>query len=406
MVTAETSFVFPLKSFRATYDTIPNAIPSEILNMKGIIMIVKKAGMASVKSSRSISLIGDIMKSPTIINAEAVAAPGINTKNGDRNKARPNITAVDKAVKPVRPPAATPDALSTYVVTVDVPNIAPTVVPIASAKSACFAFGIFPSSPIRPAFVETPTNVPMVSNMSTKRKVKSTTNISNVNTLCHSNWNIIDDISGTLKSILASNIEISVTMRVTSTNWSPCCTISVIGTIIPMTVVERIPMKMAPFTFLASKKPVTIKPIIARRAVPWVTSPIPTRVAGFVTIRPAFLQPIKAIKSPIPTDIACLTFIGILSMMASRTLKNVRIINTIPSKNTAVKANCHEYPIPNTTPNTKNAFNPIPGAKAKGRLAMKAMQRVAINDEMTVAPNTAEKSIPAADRIPGFTAKI
>ena len=41
-------------------------------------------------------------------------------------------TIVD--VRPVLPPSVTPDALSTNVVTVDVPSTAPAVVPIASAK--------------------------------------------------------------------------------------------------------------------------------------------------------------------------------------------------------------------------------------------------------------------------------
>ena len=40
------------------------------------------------------------------------------------------------AVRPVRPPSATPEALSTKVVVVEVPNTAPTEVAIASESSA------------------------------------------------------------------------------------------------------------------------------------------------------------------------------------------------------------------------------------------------------------------------------
>ena len=63
------------------------------------------------------------------------------------------------------------------------------------------------------------------------------------------------------------------------------------------------------------------------------------------TTRPAFCNPINAINKPIPTDTAFLRLRGIASKIASRTFVNERIINIIPSTNTANKAICHEYPI-------------------------------------------------------------
>ena len=56
-----------------------------------------------------------------------------------------------KAVRPVRPPASTPDADSTKVVTVDVPVTAPTIVATESEIKASFMFGIFPSLSTIPA---------------------------------------------------------------------------------------------------------------------------------------------------------------------------------------------------------------------------------------------------------------
>ena len=56
--------------------------------------------------------------------------------------------------------------------------------------------------------------------------------------------------------------------------------------------------------------------------------------------------------------------------------------------------------------NAKNAFNPIPGANAKGNLATKAITNVAITADNAVAVKTASLSIPAALKILGFTAKI
>ena len=56
------------------------------------------------------------------------------------------------AVKPVRPPAATPEEDSTNVVTVEVPRTAPAVVATASAINAGLIPGSLPSSSSIPAF--------------------------------------------------------------------------------------------------------------------------------------------------------------------------------------------------------------------------------------------------------------
>ena len=85
------------------------------------------------------------MNKPTITKTEAVTAEVTTPNIGDKNNAKKNINAVDTAVNPVLPPSATPDALSTKVLTVLVPRHAPTVVPTASAKSAFLILGTFPS---------------------------------------------------------------------------------------------------------------------------------------------------------------------------------------------------------------------------------------------------------------------
>ena len=143
-------------------------------------IMVKKAGNASVKSFRSILRIGDIINSPTMNRIGAVAAAGIIKKRGAKNKDKRKRPATVKEVMPVLPPSATPEALSTYEVTVEVPKAAPAVVPTASASSAIFTFGIFPSGVNILAFEHTPTKVPTPSKRSTNRNVKTTTSISNV----------------------------------------------------------------------------------------------------------------------------------------------------------------------------------------------------------------------------------
>ena len=56
------------------------------------------------------------MRKPTTMRAGAVAKAGMAMKNGDRNRERRKSTDTVTAVSPVRPPSATPAALSTKVV--------------------------------------------------------------------------------------------------------------------------------------------------------------------------------------------------------------------------------------------------------------------------------------------------
>ena len=108
-----------------------------------------------------------------MISAGAVAKDGMARKIGDRKRDRPKRIAVVRAVRPVRPPSETPEALSTKVVVVDVPRMAPKVVPTASAIRAPLILGSLPSSSSIPAFVDTPIKVPRVSKISTNKNAKN-----------------------------------------------------------------------------------------------------------------------------------------------------------------------------------------------------------------------------------------
>ena len=96
-------------------------------------------------------------------------------KIGDKNRDSPKRIAATTAVSPVRPPSATPDALSTNVVVVEVPSIAPTEVPMASDNRAPRILGSFPSLSSISALEATPMRVPRVSNRSTNRNANMTT---------------------------------------------------------------------------------------------------------------------------------------------------------------------------------------------------------------------------------------
>ena len=110
-----------------------------------------------------------IIKKPTKINAGAVAKLGIAIKIGLNTIETKNSNAVTTDARPVLAPSETPEELSTKVVVVDVPKIAPTEVAIESANKAGLILGSFPSLSSISALDATPIRVPSVSNMSTNR---------------------------------------------------------------------------------------------------------------------------------------------------------------------------------------------------------------------------------------------
>ena len=122
-----------------------------------------------MRSLKSISVTADTIRKPTNTSAGAIAKPGMAINTGDRNIATRKRSPVTIDERPVLPPSATPEELSTNVVVVDVPRIAPALVAIASAKRACLMRGSFPSLSSIFALLATPMSVPSVSKISTKR---------------------------------------------------------------------------------------------------------------------------------------------------------------------------------------------------------------------------------------------
>ena len=151
-----------------------------------------------------------------------------------------------------------------------------------------------------------------------------------------------------------------------------------------------------------------MRPMIATTAALFcilkLTKPINVPVS--VETTPAFASPMIAMNNPIPTATAFFKLSGIDLMIASRIPQIERIMNKIPSSNTAVNANCHEQPIPRTTEKVKNALRPRPGARATGRFATKAITNVARAAAIAVAVNTGPHSIPEPERMLGFTARM
>ena len=83
-----------------------------MLNVRGIVINVRNAGMEIPASSHLISAACDAISEPTIIRQGAVAAAGIAPMTGAISNANKNRRPVTIDVTPVRPPATTPAALS------------------------------------------------------------------------------------------------------------------------------------------------------------------------------------------------------------------------------------------------------------------------------------------------------
>ena len=316
----------------------------------------------------------------------AVAAEGIAKKSGEKNSDIAKHTAITNDTRPVRPPCATPAALSTYVVVAETPIHAPAVVAMASARNACLIRAIFPSGPTIPALRQTPTKVPIAPNISIKRNVRTTTTISTVKILSHSNLKAISEIDCGVETIP-----------------SQC----VIPKGIPIAEVISIPSNMPPLIFFTTSQLVIISPIIARRVFLFVRSPIATKVDSLFTIIPAFCRPMNAMNNPIPALMAVFIVCGIASTIASLILVTVRSMNISPSMNTAVRANCQEQFIPKQTVYTKKAFSPKPGARPNGIFATNDITRVPTIAANAVAVKTAPDGICSrTENIFGFTARI
>ena len=96
------------------------------------------------------------IKTPTKINAGAVAQEGTMLARGVRKRHARKQSEVTRLARPVLAPAATPEALSTKVVQVEVPRTEPATVPTESHAIALFISMGSPFSSNIPASVAVP----------------------------------------------------------------------------------------------------------------------------------------------------------------------------------------------------------------------------------------------------------
>ena len=135
-------------------------------------IIDRKDGSASPIYDQFTSVTVDIIIEPTMTSTLPVAHGGNDEKIGAKNRLTKNMSETVTAVRPVRPPSAMPDALSTNAVHGEHPRRLPIEMERASQT---YAVELPSKSPVRtstrPACVAMAYSVPVVSSRSRYRKM-------------------------------------------------------------------------------------------------------------------------------------------------------------------------------------------------------------------------------------------
>src|SRR3954452_7585706 len=110
-----------------------------------------------------------------MISAAAVACAGTMPISGAKKRNGMNIAPATTATQPVRPPAATPEPDSMYVVADDVDAAPPAIAASESTSSGLRVSSMWPSAFRYPAGLPTPTSVPIVSKKSDRKSANTQT---------------------------------------------------------------------------------------------------------------------------------------------------------------------------------------------------------------------------------------
>src|SRR4051795_1968414 len=110
-----------------------------------------------------------------MISAAAVACAGTIEMSGAKKRNGMKRAPATTATQPVRPPAATPEPDSMYVVADDVSDAPPPIAASESTSSGFLMSSMWPSALRYPAGLPTPTSVPIVSKKSDRKSANTQT---------------------------------------------------------------------------------------------------------------------------------------------------------------------------------------------------------------------------------------
>jgi hypothetical protein len=203
-----------------------------------------------------------------------------------------NIASINKipvvtAINPVLAPETIPVFDSINAVTVEVPSVAPRIVPPASTPNAFCESEIFPSLSTRPACEPTATIVPVVSKKSTNKNIKIANQPATLvvtSPMCfHATPNVVPS---------SDQLPVENTLLGADGNANGIALVAPAAFIIkPITNVAAIAMNINPLTFKKYRTIAINIPVIANITAGSVKSPSIVIVAGLDTIIPAFCNP-------------------------------------------------------------------------------------------------------------------
>ncbi len=309
-------------------------------------MIVRNTGSTLENSLKSMWRIWTTMRAPTITSAAAATSSGTTWVRGVKNIARRNSTPVTTLAKPVFAPSPMPEADSTKTVFDEAETPPPTTAPTPSTISADCRRGNVPSSAARPALRARPVIEPMASKKLVKTSVKMSITAASApmrpKEPKRSNWPTSDRFGSDTSEVGSCG-----TVRFQPAGFLPSdgpmwkIASSTMATIVATTM----PISRAPFTLRAIRTPMTTSAIRKTRVGTVAMEPAsPSWTGGderlVLRTKPLSTNPMKAMKSPMPTVIAVLSCAGTALKISRRSPVAASSTMMIPLITTSPIASC------------------------------------------------------------------
>src|SRR5262245_17705045 len=274
---------------------------------------VRRAGNPSSRSPKGIWRTSAVMRKPTRMRAGAVACAGTMPATGAKKRARRKHTPVTTEASPVRAPVATPADDSTKVVAEEAPAAPPAAAASESTRSTRFRRGRSPSGVSQPPSAPTPITVPMVSKKSESIMEKIVTTAVITPTRAKTERSMPDprlEKSGHAVRVFG------ITACPGRGNARPPVHAL---TIMARMVVAKMPRRRPAVMPRDWNHSTRSRPNSATATGAEVSGPRVTGTPGGPGFTmPEALRPMKRMKSPMPTPMACFSEAGMAFMIASR----------------------------------------------------------------------------------------
>ncbi len=352
-----------------------------------MITMVRKAGMAMVKSDQSISRIPlERIRKPTTTRAGVAAWVGTMVASGVRNSATTKNRPVTTEARPVRAPSPTPEVDSTKQVLAELEVAPPSAVAKPSTMSTLLMPGRLPSLSSRCASSLTPRIVPIAS----KKQDSSTVKTKRMPVSRPTWWKPPNRL--TLPIRPKSGVDTMLCGKTgTVRPHSPAGMVAALSRITARMVVAMMLIRIAPGTLRTSRIRVSSAQTMNTSTGQPSRWPLPPSWSGTVVCaasgirvtKPPSTKPIRAMKRPMPMAMALRRPSGTAFITRSRRpvatssmiAKPARTTMPIASGQLILGASCSATML----------LVPRPAARASGTLPMTPISRVVNAAVITVA---------------------